>query len=454
MTVLRSGTGRSALDMLAQSGTVGAGGAGFPTHAKLARSAEVLIANGAECEPMLYSNQELLKREAPKLVAGLLAAAEMVSPNRVVLAIKGKYKDAIAAVQAALTEAGDPPVEIFTLRDYYPAGDEHAVVQAVTGRIVPEGGLPLDVGVVVQNVETLANLAAALAGTPVTEKWVTVTGAVRQAQTVRVPIGTPLALLVEGAGGAAVPSWAIIEGGPMMGRVVTDPSQPVTKTTGGLIVLPSDHPLVVRPQLDISAEIKRARTSCIRCTQCTELCPRYLGGHDLRPHQIMQSLALFPIGDSVYDQAWLCSECGLCEAFSCPMGLSPRRILGSLKRQFGAAGRRYSKDTKVLQLRAATADRRVPGKRLVQRLGLAPYDRPAPFQEFALPVRSVRLLLRQHVGVAAEPCVRPGEPVVVGQRVADVPAGSLGAPVHASIAGVVSQVTSDWIAIEEVGRLA
>lgn len=449
-----SGTRRSPLELLAQSGTVGAGGAGFPTHVKLAKPAEVLIANAAECEPMLYSNQELLKRDAPRVIAGLLAAAEMVSPNRVVLAIKGKYKDAIAAVQDALARAGDPPVEIFTLRDYYPAGDEHAIVQTVTGRVVPEGGLPLDVGVVVQNVETLANLAAALEGTPVTEKWVTVTGAVRQAQTLRVPIGTPLALLVEAAGGATVPGWAIVEGGPMMGRVVTDPSQPVTKTTGGLIVLPSDHPLVARPQLDISAEIKRARTSCIRCTQCTELCPRYLGGHDLRPHQIMQSLALFPISDSVYDQAWLCSECGLCEAFSCPMGLSPRRVLGSLKLQFGAAGRRYPGAPKSLQVRTAATDRRVPGKRLLQRLGLDPYDRPAPFQELALPVRSVRLLLRQHVGVAAEPCVRPGDQAVKGQLVAEVPAGKLGAPVHASISGIVTEVTSEWIAIEEVGRVA
>lgn len=451
---LQSQPGVTPLDVLARSGTVGAGGAGFPTHAKLGRPAEVLIANAAECEPMLYTNQELLKREAPRIIAGLMAAADLVGPSRVVLAIKGKYKESIAAVKAALAEAGDPPVEIFTLRDYYPAGDEHAIVQAVTGRVVPEGGLPLDVGVVVQNVETLANLASAMEGRPVTEKWVTVTGAVRQAVTVKAPVGAPMSVLIDAAGGATVAEWAIVEGGPMMGKVVTDPSQPITKTTGGIIVLPTDHRLITRPQLDIAQEARRTKTSCIRCTQCTELCPRYLGGHDLRPHQIMQSLALFPTSNDVYDQAWLCSECGLCEVFSCPMGLSPRRILGSLKRQFGGEGRRYPKRPKTLQVRPAAEDRRVPGKRLVHRLGLDPYDRPAPYQDLGVAVRSVKLLLRQHVGVAAAPLIGPGERVERGQMVAEIPPGKLGAPVHASIAGVVTQVTDESISIEEVGGVA
>jgi len=171
----------NALELVARSGTVGAGGAGFPTHVKLAaKDVEVLIANAAECEPMLYTNQELLRHEAPAFVDGLLAAAQLVGAKRTVVAIKEKYHDAIVAVQAALATAGSPVVEIIRLPDYYPAGDEHAIVAEVTGRIVPENGLPLDVGVVVQNVETLANVSAALQGRPVTLKWVTVTGAVRQ----------------------------------------------------------------------------------------------------------------------------------------------------------------------------------------------------------------------------------------------------------------------------------
>ncbi|MFZ5826550.1 MAG: 4Fe-4S dicluster domain-containing protein [Bacillota bacterium] len=442
----------SALELVARSGTVGAGGAGFPTHAKLSRPVEVFIANAAECEPLLYTNQELLQREAAAVVEGLLAAAGMVSATRTVIAVKAKYKEAIRAVEEALAAAGGPAVEIARLPDYYPAGDEHAVVSEVTGRIVPEGGLPLDVGVVVSNVETLANLAAALKGEPVTQKWVTVTGAVREPVTLKVPVGTPMALLVAAAGGATEPDWAIVEGGPMMGRVVLDPSRPVTKTTGGLIVLAKTHPLVARPLLDIAVEKRRAKTTCIRCTLCTDLCPRYLQGHDLRPHQVMQSLALFPESDPVYDQSWLCSECGICEVFSCPMGLSPRLVMGHFKRQFGAVGRRYPKRPKEYRFRNDHQYRRIPSKRLLTRLGLSGYDRSAPFKPFQPDVPAVTLMLRQHIGVMAEPVVREGDRVERGQLVAAVPEGKLGAAVHASIAGTVSQVTSEWVRIEGRGE--
>lgn len=440
------------LDLVARSGAVGAGGAGFPTHVKLSATAEVIIANAAECEPLLYTNQELLQTEAPQVVAGLLAAAEMVGASRRVIAVKSKYKAAVAALERALAVAGGEAVEIFALDDYYPAGDEHAIVSSVTGRIVPEAGIPLDVGVVVLNVETLANVAASMDGRTVTEKWVTVTGAVGQPVTLRAPVGTPMQILVQAAGGATAADWAIVEGGPLMGRVVLDRGQPITKTTGGLIVLPRSHPMITRPLLNIEVERRRARSACIRCTLCTELCPRYLQGHDLRPHQVMQSLALFPTPDPVYDQAALCCECGICEVFSCPMGLSPRRVLGALKREFAAQGRRYPKRPKAYRFRSDHLYRRLPGKRLLQRLQLSEYDRPAPLRDGLLAVRSVTLPLRQHIGAPARPVRAVGDRVRVGDLIAEVPEGKLGAPVHASIDGVVTQVTPDWIRIEEVGR--
>lgn len=440
------------LDLVARSGAVGAGGAGFPTHVKLSARAEVIIANAAECEPLLYTNQELLQTEAPRVVAGLLAAARMVGASRRVIAVKAKYKGAVAALERAVLAPGAPPVEIFPLDDYYPAGDEHAVVSAVTGRVVPEAGIPLDVGVVVLNVETLANVAAALDGRTVTEKWVTVTGAVRQPATLRAPVGAPMSALVEAAGGATAADWAIVEGGPLMGRAVVDSQQPITKTTGGLIVLPRSHPMITRPLLEIEVERRRARSACIRCTLCTEFCPRYQQGHDLRPHQVMQSLALFPTADPVYDQAALCSECGICEVFACPMGLSPRRVLGALKREFAAQGRRYPKRPKLYRFRSDHLYRRLPGRRLLQRLQLSDYDHPAPLRPGLLAVSAVTLPLRQHIGAPARPVVAVGDRVRAGDLIAEVPEGKLGAPVHASIDGVVTRVAPDGIRIEEVGR--
>lgn len=240
----------------------------------------------------------------------------------------------------------------------------------------------------------------------------------------------------------------------MMGRVVTDLSRPVTKTTGGIIVLPREHQLIARPLLDIAVEKRRTRTTCIRCTLCTELCPRYLQGHDLRPHQVMQSLALFPESDPIYNQAWLCSECGICEVFSCPMGLSPRLVLGYFKRKFGAEGRRYKKTPKEYHFRSGHEYRRIPGKRLLHRLGLGQYDRPAPMRPFSPEVPTVTLMLRQHIGVMAEPVVREGDRVEQGQLVATVPDGKLGAPVHASISGTVTAVIGESIRIEGRGGRA
>ncbi|HEY3364344.1 MAG TPA: 4Fe-4S dicluster domain-containing protein [Symbiobacteriaceae bacterium] len=439
------------LELVAASGTVGAGGAGFPTHVKLAaKNVEFLIMNAAECEPLLHTNKEMIRHDAPLIIRGLLAARELTGATRTVIAIKAHYKDAIAALEAALKAAGNPPVEIFGLPNFYPAGDEHAIVNEVTGRVVPENGLPLDVGCVVQNVETLANVAAALEGRPVIEKWVTVTGAVREPVTLKVPVGTPIATLVAAAGGATVRDWAVVDGGPMMGKVVTDPARPVTKTTGGLIVLPRSHVLITRPQRNIAVEMKMTRSACIRCRMCTDLCPRYLQGHDLQPHQVMQSLALFPLTDAIYDQAWLCCECGICEVFSCPMGLSPRWVLGHLKREFGAQGRRYPKKPKTYKFREGYEYRRIPGKRLLLRLGLDEYDRPAPYRPSVLNVPAVTLLLRQHIGAPAVPVVKEGDRVALGQPVAEVPQGKLGAPIHASIAGVVTRVTADAIHIQEV----
>jgi Na+-translocating ferredoxin:NAD+ oxidoreductase RnfC subunit len=447
-------TGAAALELVARSGAVGAGGAGFPTHAKLGARVEVLIANGAECEPMLYTNQELMRTEAATVVAGLLAAAEIVGAVRTVLAVKAKYTEPIAALNAALKAAGAAAVELFLLPDFYPAGDEQALVAEVTGRIVPEAGLPLDVGVVVINVETLANVAVALQGQPVTHKLVTVTGAVKRPVTLRVPVGAPMSALIAAAGGPTVSDWGIVEGGPLMGRVELDPERPVTKTTGGLIVLPLGHPRISRPRMDVAVEYRRAKTACIRCCRCTELCPRYLQGHDLRPHQVMQSLALFPLSDPLYNQAWLCCECGICETFSCPMGLSPRLVLGNLKRQFGAQGRRYPRQPKEYRRRTDYQIRRVTGKRLLRRLGLDGYNRPAPLVEEPLTVPAVSLLLRQHVGVPAVPVVAEGDRVKVGQTVAEPPAGKLGAAVHASVDGVVTRVTAELIRIEGVGSHA
>ena len=155
-----------------QAGVVGAGGAGFPTHVKLNCKADIVLANGAECEPLLRVDQQMMLLRAADVVRGLKLAMKACGAKEGVICIKAKHKEAIQALEKACS-AG---VSVFQLKDYYPAGDEQQMVYDATGRIVPVGGIPIDAGVVVQNVSTLLNILAASKGVPVTHKYLTVTG--------------------------------------------------------------------------------------------------------------------------------------------------------------------------------------------------------------------------------------------------------------------------------------
>ena len=227
--------------LVCDAGILGAGGAGFPTHVKINCKAEFVLANGAECEPLLRVDQQVMQYFAADVVRGIRAVKEFTGAKRAVICLKEHYHAAVAALQEVLKDADD--VELHLLQGYYPAGDEQQIVYEVTGRVVPTGGLPLDVGAVVCNVSTLTNIAAALDGKKVTEKYVTVGGAVKNPVTLRVPVGISLQELMDAAGGPTCDCKYII-GGPCMGRVVDTLDIPVTKTTGGLLAIPKDHPLL------------------------------------------------------------------------------------------------------------------------------------------------------------------------------------------------------------------
>ena len=199
------------------AGVVGAGGAGFPTHIKIDAKVDIVIANGAECEPLLRAHQLIMASESMKMVLGMKTVMLATGAKRGYIGLKRKYTDAITNLQTAIQAIGGNEIELFFLPDIYPAGDEHVLVHEVTGRIVPEGGIPLHVGIVVANVETLVNVANALEGKPVTDKYVTVGGAVRKPITVKVPIGMKVEELIALAGGALVTPYAVIDGGPMVG---------------------------------------------------------------------------------------------------------------------------------------------------------------------------------------------------------------------------------------------
>lgn len=430
-----------ALLLLRLGGVVGGGGAGFPTWKKLEARVQTLLINGAECEPLLKSDQYLMLRRAEALVEAAAALRKIAGAERVILALKAHYEPQAKALRAAIAAKGGP-LSLCLLPSVYPVGDEQAVVHAATGRIVPPGSLPGSVGCTVVSVSTALSAWDALHGTPVTRRLFTVAGEVGRPGLYDAPVGTSVADVLGAAGGAKIKDVAILLGGPMMGELVKDPEGAfVTKTCGGVLVLPSNHRLVALAGLPLSHMKNRAKAACIQCRYCTDLCPRYLLGHALYPHKAMRAFAMGQTEPS----ALLCMECGICELYACPMGLSPRRVQAGMKaelRQRGAVP-----DKALLPVQELTRDgRQVPAKRLAVQIGVSAYDLPVPAEAFGVSPARVRVPLKQHIGAPARPVVAAGDRVMAGQTVGCMDDGALGADVHASVEGLVTRVDeSVWI---------
>jgi Na+-translocating ferredoxin:NAD+ oxidoreductase RnfC subunit len=321
------------------------------------------------------------------------------------------------------------------------------MVYDMLGRVVPEGGIPIDVGCVVQNIETLVNIAAAAEGKPFTDKYITIIGAVPRPMTVSVPIGIPLREVLDLAGGTLVADPVILDGGAMMGELVDDLDSPVTKRSKMLLVLPYDHQLSVKRRTPRTVIDNHAISACDQCYYCTDYCPRHAQGHAIEPHKLILLLASgVPLTDAQMAGAMLCCECRTCN-YACPVHLAPGDIALNIKRDLVKAGLKnpYHRQTEVSEYREY---RRVPMTRLISRLGLAKYDVPAPLMDVSDEFPRVTLQLSQHIGSADVHEVQVGDPVSKGQVVGKPPQGALGAPIHASIDGVVTEVSDEAIVIE------
>ena len=433
------------VEAVKRAGITGAGGAGFPTHVKLQAQAEYLLANGAECEPLTHVDKQLMLHHAAEVVEGMRLGMQATGAKQGIFGIKGKYKEVIASIQSAI-KPGDN-ITVSELGNFYPAGDEQVMVYDILGRIVPEGGLPINVGCVVQNIETLYNISAAAQGKPFTHKYITVIGDVAKPMSVRVPIGITIQEVLDLAGGVLTPDPVILDGGAMMGAVVTDFSQPITKRSKMLLVLPYDHQLSVKRRTPRVVIDNHAIAACDQCYFCTDYCPRHAQGHAIEPHKLILLLASgVPLTDAQMAGAMLCCECRTCN-YACPVHLAPGDIALNIKRDLVKAGMKnpYHRQTEASPYRDY---RRVPMTRLISRLGLVKYDVPAPLTAVSQTFTRVTLKLSQHIGAPAQPIVKVGDRVSMGDMIGKIPAGALGVPLHASIDGVVREVTNEAIVIE------
>ena len=430
-------------EMVMNAGILGAGGAGFPTHVKINCQAGAVIVNGAECEPLLRVDQQVMELYAAEVVEGLRLVMEQTGAKEGVIALKKHYEGAVKALGAAIEPFGQ--LRLHLLREYYPAGDEQQIVYEVTGRVVPTGGLPLDVGAVVCNASTLLNVADAAAGKKVVEKYVTVGGAVRTPRPFKVPVGISCRELLEAAGGTAEPCRYII-GGPCMGRVVDDPDVPVTKTTGGFLAFPVDHPLWKLREETLNMQL--IRSVCCQCSMCTQMCPRNALGLNVQPHKAMRTIAQGTdlLGDA--NGVFSCCNCGVCTYYACNFGLKPSQAMQQMKAMLAQKGVKPRKEVYTRADRSID-DKKLPVKRLIARMGLERYDVDAPLSEKLLPTGQVRIMLRMGVGAPSVPVVGVGDKVRKNTLIADIAPGKLGVKMHASISGTVTAVTDSYIEIRK-----
>jgi len=220
----------------------------------------------------------------------------------------------------------------------------------------------------------------------------------------------------------------------------------VTKTTGGLLVLPDDHLIIQRRKRSDESILNMAKTVCEQCRLCTELCPRHLIGHELSPHSLVRAMNYQHVASaSTLLSALTCSECSVCESYACPVEISPMRINQLLKKQLRAQGAKYQGELRDADPMAEY--RMVPIQRLISRLNLAPFYHEAPLVESNWQPELVTIPLLQHIGAPAEACVQIGDVVSAGQCIAQPKVDALSVAIHASIAGHITHITPTSITI-------
>lgn len=443
--------GKNLIDTVKAAGIIGAGGAGFPTHVKLNAKAEIVVVNGAECEPLLRVDQQLMASRSRDLLEAVSLIMELVGAKEGVVALKGKYHKAVDVLRFEQTNF--QKIRIHEMENFYPAGDEQVTVYEATGRIVPEGGIPLNVGCIVVNVETALNIYDAYYhDIAVTDTYITVTGAVRRPVTVKVPVGITVAEAIELGGGTELSDFSVIAGGPMMGKIVKSLEEPVVKSSKGFIVLPSDHSLIRSVGKDLGNMLREAKTCCMHCNLCTEVCPRNLIGHNMHPSKLIR-LASYNSAceeEGFVTTAYLCCECRLCE-YACVMDLQPWKLHMALKKRLSASGIKNDNHAVPQQANPFRDYRRYPIPKLLSKLDLNQYDVPAPMVE----LRDIRkedfgrvsIKLQQHIGAPSVARVSVGDPVEKGQLIAEIRENALGSNIYASISGTIEAISEEQIVI-------
>ncbi len=302
------------IELIKEAGIVGMGGACFPTFIKLSpppdKKIDFIIVNGAECEPYLTSDYRVMLEETDRVVLGLKTVLKLFPKAQGIIGIEDNKPEAIKVMKAAV--AKEDRIAVKVLKTKYPQGAEKQLIHAVTKREVPSGGLPADVGCIVQNIDTVVAIHRAIyRGRPLMRRIVTVTGdAVKNPGNFKVRIGTSCREVIEAAGGFKTEPGKIISGGPMMGIALFDMDVPIIKGSSAILCLSKKQTVIEK------------ESACIRCRKCIQACPMYLMPLELNKYAIHNEDDFF-----VKFKGLECMECGSC-SYVCP---AKRHLTQSIK---------------------------------------------------------------------------------------------------------------------------
>lgn len=434
-------------ELMKEAGIVGAGGAGFPAYAKLAPGADILLVNGAECEPLLYTDYIILSREMPMVLVGIKAVLEYADIPCALLCVKEHTAKRLNLKDG---EKLADRISLKTLPDVYPMGDEISLIYQATGRIVKPGNLPITAGVIVYNAETLYNVAAAVKfSAKVTMKWLTIGGNIPEAIVVRVPVGTPVSELFAKYSIKIPEEHVVLDGGPSMGKIIDPERAVVTKTTKALLILPEASEAVQSKLLDADKSVARAETACCQCTRCTDMCPRALLGYPLEPHKMVRTAKqAAEISPAMVLSASLCCGCGVCESLACCQGISPKAVIAHYKDVLAKNKLRYVGKGEVSAL-PEREYRMIPSSRWAGVLGVGKYDKMPVFKGENTDFDRVEIYLKQHIGAPSKAIVADGQKVERGDKIAES-ADGLSLPQYASVSGYATVCEGEKIIIDKV----
>ncbi len=433
-------------NLMREFGVVGAGGAGFPSYAKLAEGANLLLINSSECEPLLYTDYVILKNELSIVLSGISKVLSHTGIPKAIIAIKEHTAKRLGM------EDGDrlaDKIFVRALPNVYPIGDEVGLIYEATGRLVKPGNLPITEGVIVYNVETMYNLGRAVRfSEPVTKKWLTVGGDIKNPTVIRVPIGAKITDILKELDIKLKEGYTVIDGGPSMGKVINPITHSVTKTTKGILILPDDTQAVLSKKMNVEMAISRAETACCQCTRCTDMCPRNMLGYPLEPHKMVRTaMGAVEAMPQMVLSATLCCGCGVCESLACSQGISPRAVIENYKKLLAKNKLRFNLQGNY-SVRPEREYRMIPYTKWMSMLGVTKFDKIADFCGEIMDFARVEIPLSGHIGVPSVPTVKDGDTVSKGDLIANAGNG-LSLPQHASVSGTVT-LGNDKIIIDKV----